>query len=227
MSQSRVYFVTGTDTDAGKTFATCTMLAAAREAGYTTAAVKPVAAGGIHTQQGLQNEDALALSEHCSPELAVETINPLCFKPAIAPHIAAQLINKNVSISELAGYCQQVMNLGEDLVLIEGAGGWLVPVNDRETLAELPAALDIPVILVVSMRLGCLNHAMLTVESIKASGVELAGWIANRTSAAMDYYQENLETLKRQIPAPLIAELPWSTVHEAAKHIDLNHLQLP
>jgi dethiobiotin synthetase len=210
------FFITGTDTDAGKTFAACSILTAARQEGLTTAAVKPVAAGVIDTPQGKMNEDVLQLSQYCSLSLPSEIMNPACFDEPIAPHIAANRTGRRLFAGDLAMACQQVLAIGADLTLIEGAGGWKVPLNDSETMADIARYLALPVIMVVGMRLGCLNHALLTAQAIEADGLKLAGWIANQTTCRMDYYQENLETLKRLLSAPLLAEIPQSTTPEAA-----------
>lgn len=209
MSDNAVYFVTGTDTDAGKTLVSCALLAAAGKVGLDTAAAKPVAAGGINTERGVQNEDALLLSGYCQPPLSVEEINPLCFQDPVAPHLAAQKTGEILSAEILAEHCRTVISRKADLTVIEGAGGWLVPLNDHETLADLPGLLGVPVILVVGMRLGCLSHALLTVESIQARGVTLAGWVANCIDPAMSLYKENLASLCSRIPAPLLGEIPW------------------
>ena len=210
------FFITGTDTDAGKTFAACSILAAAGQQGLTTAAIKPVAAGVIDTPQGRMNEDVLQLSQYCSSSLPSEVMNPVCFDQPIAPHIAAEKAGRRLFAGELAMACQQVLATGADLTLIEGAGGWKVPLNDSETMADIARYLALPVILVVGMRLGCLNHALLTVQAIEADGLKLAGWMANQTACRMDFYQENLETLKRLLSIPLLAEIPSSSSPEAA-----------
>lgn len=218
-------FVTGTDTDAGKTLAACGLLAAARSRGLSTAAVKPVAAGVTDTPSGRCNEDALALMHQCSPALTLRDINPVCFDDPVAPHIAAHRAGVALTARGLAAHCQAVLARKADFTVIEGAGGWLVPVNDTETLADLAARLGVPVILVVGMRLGCLNHALLTAGAIRDRGLVLAGWIANRLDNDMPVYRENLEALENRLPAPLVGEIPRldsPSAEKAAACLDLD-----
>lgn len=202
---TRTYFVTGTDTEVGKTAVSCALLEAARRAGRSTAAVKPVAAGC--DSEG-RNEDALALQQSISMSLPYAQINPVALQPAIAPHIAAEQVGRRLQADRLAGLCRGVMGLGADLVLIEGAGGWRVPLGPRETFADIAINLQVDVILVVAMRLGCINHALLTAEAISRDGLRLAGWVANQPGPEMSCHRENLDTLRRWLPAPLLGELP-------------------
>lgn len=202
---TRTYFVTGTDTEVGKTAVSCALLEAARRAGRSTAAVKPVAAGC--DSEG-RNEDALALQQSISMSLPYAQINPVALQPAIAPHIAAEQAGRRLQADRLAGLCRGVMGLGADLVLIEGAGGWRVPLGPRETFADIAINLQVDVILVVAMRLGCINHALLTAEAISRDGLRLAGWVANQPGPEMSCHRENLDTLCRWLPAPLLGELP-------------------
>jgi len=217
---SRTFFVTGTDTEVGKTAVTCALLEAAAARGLQTAAVKPVAAG---CDGRGHNEDALALQAHMTLELDYAQVNPVALEPPIAPHIAAARAGRNIQAARLAGLCRGVMNAGADLVLIEGAGGWRVPISPRETLADLAAELRAGVILVVGMRLGCINHALLTAEAILRDGLPLVGWVANQPGERMDCHEENVQTLQRLLPAPCLGELPhlrpWSA-REAARHLD-------
>ncbi|MEH6493668.1 dethiobiotin synthase [Halopseudomonas sp.] len=205
---SKRYFVTGTDTEIGKTTIAAALLHAARVGGLSTAAVKPVAAGCERTSEGLRNEDALALQAECSPALAYELINPVTLEAAIAPHIAAQEEGAALTLEILAGACLQVFDRERDLTLVEGAGGWRVPLNDDELLSDLAVELKLPVVLVVGMRLGCINHALLTCQAIAADGLQLVGWVANHVDPDMSRPDENLETLKRLIKAPLLGRVP-------------------
>lgn len=218
----KTYFVTGTDTDAGKTFSSCALLHAANNLGFKTLAHKPVAAGCEQTEAGLRNSDAVSLMAAMSEFEEYEMVNPIALEPAIAPHIAAQEAGSQLSVSRSAGFARGIMMARADLLLIEGAGGWRVPLNSRETLADLAKNLKQPVILVVGMKLGCINHALLTAEAIKADGLEIAGWIANKIDPDMNRYQENLATLAQLIQAPLLAEIPYmenSDWKAAADHI--------
>lgn len=202
---TRTYFVTGTDTEVGKTAVSCALLEAAKRAGHRTAAVKPVAAG---CDSHGRNEDALALQQSMSMQLPYAQVNPVALQPAIAPHIAALQAGRRLQADRLAGLCRGVMGLGADLVLVEGAGGWRVPLGPRETFADIAINLQVEVILVVAMRLGCINHALLTAEAIERDGLRLAGWVANQPGPEMICHRENLDTLRRWLPAPLLGELP-------------------
>ena len=209
---SKSWFVTGTDTGVGKTAVSCALLAAARRAGLRTAAIKPVAAG---CDEANHNDDALQLMEWMTESLDYEQVNPVALRAAIAPHIAAQREGRSLQASRLAGLCRGVMLGGAQFVLIEGAGGWRVPINGRETLADLAIQLQVGVILVVGMRLGCINHALLSAEAIARDGLQLAGWVANQPGEVMPCYGENLETLQRLLPAPLLGEIPAMSPFDA------------
>ncbi|MFT6916702.1 MAG: dethiobiotin synthetase [Motiliproteus sp.] len=225
------YFITGTDTDAGKTLATAALLQAARQRGLRCFGLKPIAAGVETSAAGVGNGDALLLMAHSSVKLSYAQSNPVLLADPIAPHLAAQREGKNIRVDRLAGYCRGALLTPADLVLVEGAGGWRVPLNHRETLADLAKELKLPVILVVGMRLGCLNHALLTAEAIAADGLPLAGWVANQIDPQMRCYQENLDTLKSRLRAPLLAEiphLPGASIEDAAHCFEqsLDHLLL-
>lgn len=206
---SKVYFVTGTDTEIGKTTMSAGLLHKARMSGLSTAAAKPVAAGCERSRNGLRNEDALALQAQCEPAIDYALINPIALEAAIAPHIAAQEEGVPLSCESLAEGCRRVFALDRDLTLVEGAGGWRVPLNDTQTLADLAGTLRLPVIMVVGMRLGCINHALLTAEAIAADGLQLAGWIANRVDPDMSRPDENFATLRQLIKAPCLGLVPW------------------
>ena len=208
MAQHR-FFIAGTDTDVGKTLVAAGLLDAANKRGLSTVAQKPVAAGCHRTAEGLRNDDALLLQQTMSLKLPYEQVNPVAFEPAIAPHIAAEQAGKRLLVSQLVGYCRGVLMRRADLTIIEGAGGWRVPLNRAETLAGLARELDLPVILVVGMKLGCINHALLTVEAIARDGLPLAGWVANQLNSDMPCYQENVLSLKSLIRAPCLGEIPF------------------
>lgn len=201
-------FITGTDTDVGKTVVACGFLAAANQQGLRTAAIKPVAAGCEVTEQGMTNSDALQLQAAASHKLSYQQINPVALEPAIAPHIAAAEACVRLSASRLVGYCRGVSLLPVDMVIIEGAGGWRVPINSRETLADVAQELECAVIVVVGMRLGCLNHALLTMEAIRRDGLQIAGWVANILDTEMPRLQENIDTLKQSINEPCLGIVP-------------------
>ncbi|TBV04480.1 dethiobiotin synthase [Stutzerimonas kirkiae] len=204
------FFVTGTDTDAGKTSIACALLHKARHAGLTTAAVKPVASGCTRTAAGLRNADALALQAECSLALPYARLNPFAFAPAIAPHLAAEEAGVRLDSAGLAAAVRPVLALGADFTLVEGAGGWRVPLNADEDLSDLAIALGLPVILVVGVRLGCINHALLSAEAILADDLQLAGWVANVSDPDTARLERNIETLVARLPAPCLGRVPWS-----------------
>ncbi len=204
------YFVTGTDTDIGKTFVATALLAAARQQGLSTLGLKPIAAGCRETPDGLRNDDALALLavSTLSP-LSYQEVNPVALPAACSPHIAAREAGRRITIMQLAGYCRGGLSRRADLTLVEGAGGWRVPLNDRELLSALPKELGLPVILVIGMRLGCINAALLTAEALIRDGLRLAGWVANVLDPEMAYLDDNLQYLAQRLPAPCLGRLPW------------------
>ena len=207
----KTFFIAGTDTDIGKTLVAAGLLVAAKKQGLTTAALKPVAAGCEKTEFGLRNADALLLQSVITEPLTYEQVNPIALTAAIAPHIAAQQEKRLLSADRLAGFCRGSLNQA-DFTLVEGAGGWRVPLNPQETLADMVKILRLPVILVVGMRLGCINHALLTVEAIRNDGLPLAGWVANVIDADMPVLQENIHSLAARIPAPCLGVVPWLEV---------------
>lgn len=199
----QIFFIAGTDTDAGKTFVACQLLRAAQQRGLRTLGLKPLAAGAENTAQGLRNNDALLLQQASTVQLPYAAINPFCFVEAIAPHIAAEKNHIRLNANDIAqGIRHTLDNTAFDYALIEGAGGWRVPLNEQETLADVVKLLNVPVILVVGMKLGCINHALLTAEAIKADGVTLHSWIANDLGKPMPFLAENIEALEQHLGCP-------------------------
>ncbi len=219
------FFITGTDTDAGKTICTSALLYKAQQAGLTTLGLKPVAAGCEDHGEGLQNSDALMHMQYSTEKLPYMQVNPIALEEPIAPHIAAQHIQKPLSAQRTVGLLRGVLMINKaNFICIEGAGGWRVPLNLNETFADIAKELQTPVILVVGMKLGCINHALLTYEAIKRDGLELAGWIANRVEPDMLAHDENLETLQAMIKAPFLGEVPHlkeMSIEKAAEYIQL------
>lgn len=199
-------FVTGTDTSIGKTYIACALLRQLRAAGHTACGYKPVASGCEQTRQGLRNDDALALQRASASKLPYEQINPYAFEPAIAPHLAAKAAAQRIKTTVL-DEAHVRLAVAHDVVVIEGAGGWLVPLNDDISFAGWVAQHDWPVLLVVGMRLGCINHALLSAESIQRR-TRLLGWVANVLPPEMPELQGNIETLQRRISAPLLGVMP-------------------
>lgn len=201
---SSAYFLTGTDTEIGKTFITCALLYRAGQDGLKAAGLKPVAAG---TDAAGLNDDVEAIRTASNIELPREVINPYCFKPAIAPHIAAAEAGTRIEFGPIKASCNEARQRA-DLVIVEGVGGFCVPLGVNQSAADLAVELGLPVILVVGMRLGCINHALLTAEAISARGLKLAGWVANRIDPAMSRFEENLATLQVLLQAPLLGVVP-------------------
>lgn len=221
------YFIAGTDTEIGKTTIAAGLLHAAAKAGLSTLGAKPVASGCERTAEGLRNEDALALLGQSSLRLPYAAINPYAFEPAIAPHLAAQEAGVALTVQALAQPMREVLAHPAQFTLIEGAGGWRVPLAGGEYLSGLAVALELPVILVVGVRLGCINHALLTAEAIAADGLVLAGWVANVVDAQTSRLEENLATLCERLPAPCLGRvprLPAATPDQVAAYLDLSKL---
>ncbi|MFP6851527.1 MAG: dethiobiotin synthase [Pseudomonas sp.] len=205
---STAFFVTGTDTEIGKTTVAAGLLHAARMAGLSTAAAKPVASGCVLTADGLRNDDALTLLGECTLALRYEEVNPLAFEPAIAPHLAAREAGVLLDVASLHGAVQGILDKQADFTLVEGAGGWRVPLAGQASLSDLAIALKLPVILVVGVRLGCINQALLTAEAIVRDGLPLAGWVANLVDPHTSRLEDNLATLTERLPAPCLGYLP-------------------
>lgn len=209
MKTPQTFFITGTDTDVGKTAVAAGLLHWAKLQNLSTAACKPIAAGCEETAGGLRNNDALLLHEQCTKALNYKTVNPIAMVDAIAPHIAASKANIHLSVESLHKSVQKVLDLKADVTLIEGAGGWQVPLNKSETMADLAVAIKAPVILVVGLRLGCINHALLTANAIVQSGLPLAGWVANLVDPNFSCVDENIEAIQARIDVSCFGSIPF------------------
>lgn len=203
-------FIAGTDTGVGKTWVAVRLLRALSAAGSRAAGMKPVAAGAEMTPSGLRNADALALMEAASVELPYEMVNPHCFARATSPHLAAATAGKVVDIDIVRRAYRQIQALS-DVIVVEGAGGWLAPIGSPAsdgtagpTMQDVALALRLPVVLVVGLRLGCINHALLTAAAVRRSGLELAGWIANPVDSTFPDGDEYVESLRLRLPGPLL-----------------------
>ena len=205
------YFVTGTDTDVGKTYIASALVRYFVQQGQTAVGMKPIAAGCEKINGELRNADVSALLEASNIVARLEDVNPYTFEPAIAPHIAAEQVGATVSLNKIK-HAFDALQSQADVVIVEGAGGFRVPINRQETMADLAVKLNLPIILVVGIRLGCINHALMTAGSIKAAGLNLVGWVANRIDPNMPALEENVETLKAMIKAPCIADVAWNAV---------------
>lgn len=196
------YFITGTDTGVGKTVVAAALTRALVAAGRRVAVMKPVASGAEPVAQGARNADALELIAAANVSAPYEWVNPYCFLPAIAPHIAAHEAGVAIDLGVIRGR-YDALAARADQVIVEGAGGWLAPLSADLGMADLAATLEVPVILVVGLRLGCLNHALLSRESIRAHGAGFAGWVANSVDPAMERRPQNLATLVSHLGEPL------------------------
>ena len=201
---SQAYFLTGTDTEIGKTFITCALLHHATRRGLRAVGIKPVAAG---TDAAGTNEDVENIRAASNVALPREIINPYCFSAAIAPHLAAAEANIAIDFVRIIAACAAARQQS-DLLIVEGAGGFRVPLGVDRDSADLAVALGLPVILVVGLRLGCINHALLTAEAIAARGLTLAGWVANRIDPQMARVDDNIAALHERLGAPLIGSVP-------------------
>jgi dethiobiotin synthetase len=205
----RGLFITGTDTGCGKTEITLGLMQALQQRGESVLGMKPVASGAKETGDGLRNEDALRIQAQCSSDLPYDWVNPFAYAPPIAPHLAAKAAAHPIDPSLIDSRYQQLKGMAER-VLVEGVGGWNVPLDSqRTTLADLAVRLELPVILVVGLRLGCINHALLTEAAIRQSGVRLLGWVANQVEPGMASLEGNLQTLREWLPAPCFGVVPW------------------
>jgi dethiobiotin synthetase len=208
MKEPSGFFVTGTDTGVGKTLAAAALTRALVARGLRVAVMKPVASGSDPTPRGPRNSDALALMAAANVTAPYEVVNPYCFLPAISPHIAASEAHVAIDLAVLRARFDSLA-AASDCVIVEGAGGWLAPISNTATMADLAATLALPVLLVVGLRLGCLNHALLTRESLASRGAAFAGWIANAVDPQFDRAAENLATLSARLGEPPLACIPF------------------
>ncbi|MGR5131870.1 dethiobiotin synthase [Vibrio alfacsensis] len=220
------FFIAGTDTDVGKTVASKAILHALAEKGLNTIGYKPVASGSDKTEQGLRNSDALHLQKAATLDTAYDDVNPYALELPASPHIAAKhenvVIEYQVLSEKLAQHKAQ-----SDIVLVEGAGGWRVPVSDTDSLSTWVQQEQLPVVLVVGIKLGCLSHALLTAEVIKADGLNLVGWVANRVNPGTEHYAEIIDMLEERLDAPKLGEIPYipsAKRKELGKYINIEPL---
>jgi dethiobiotin synthetase len=204
------FFVTGTDTEAGKTHVTSLLLKLLAQHKQKAIGFKPIAAGSELAFDQLVNTDALILMESATVSAKYDVINPFTFAPPIAPHIAAEKVGVTITIDKLSAGYKTIKQQGAEYIITEGAGGWALPINKTDYLYQWVQRENIPVILVVGMKLGCLNHALLTAEHMQKIGVNCVGWIANQIDPNMDEYKANLATLKERLPFPILAISPYS-----------------
>ena len=201
------YFITGTDTNVGKTLISCALLEAFALSGKSVVGMKPVAAGCEASAQGLQCEDVTLLQASSTMHAPQAWVNPYALHAPVAPHLAAVQDGVLLELEVMVSAYQQLRRIAE-VVIVEGVGGWMVPFNDHQTSANLAQQLNLPVILVVGMRLGCLNHALLTAQAIQAAGLQLHGWVANQIDPEMALFDENVQSLSARLAAPLLGVVP-------------------
>jgi dethiobiotin synthetase len=203
------YFIIGTDTNVGKTYVASALVEYFVQRGFQAIGMKPIASGCQRNRRGeLINQDVQALINASNVSVPLNLINPYRFEPAIAPHIAATQAGVFIDLHEIMQAYAQLTTLAE-AVVVEGAGGFFVPLNETQTLADLAVQLNIPIILVVGMRLGCINHALLTVEAIQSRGLCLTGWVANQIDPSFEMFEENLASLKKRIVGPCLSVVRW------------------
>lgn len=212
---SKGFFIVGTDTKVGKTTVAIDLLKYLKERSFKTAALKPIASGCRQTLRGLRNQDALKLQKFSTLKIRYKDVNPFAFKEAIAPHLAASKLKMDLTVKKIVKACRPILKLQKDYVIIEGAGGVLVPVNEQETMLDLAKKLQFPLILVVGLRLGCLNHALLTLQAIQKEQIKIAGWVGFPLKPRMQYLKENVNSLIKILNVPYLGLYPnclWSAL---------------
>ena len=197
--KKEIYFVTGTDTDCGKTYCTLQLIEELKAAGQSVICIKPVSSGCITTPDGLRNDDALQLQQASSIALPYELMNPFAFKEPVSPHIGAALAGVDLTVATIIEHLQPALHTACDTILIEGAGGLMTPLNDHELMIDLIKALGVPVIFVTLMKLGCLNHTLLSFEALKSRQILIQHWIPNLIDPNMAYLTENMAYLRLQL----------------------------
>ncbi|PWC16226.1 dethiobiotin synthase [Brenneria roseae subsp. roseae] len=220
------WFVAGTDTEVGKTIASCALLQAANHAGYRTAGYKPVASGCDITPDGVRNGDALAIQANSSVALDYQAVNPMAFIEPTSPHIISAEEQRPIHLTVLSEGLR-MLETQADWLLVEGAGGWFTPLSARETFADWVCQEQLPIILVVGIKLGCINHALLTAGAIAQSGLTLSGWIANDIAPPGKRHQEYLSSLQQRLSAPMLGEIPHLAEPQRqplGQYIDLTRL---
>ncbi|MEQ4923773.1 dethiobiotin synthase [Proteus hauseri] len=224
---TKTWFLTGTDTEVGKTVVSSALLQCAAKQGYKTAGYKPVASGSEWLADGLRNSDALTLQQHSTVALDYQQVNPYCFEAATSPHIVSQKMHQPIDFDFISNGLSQLQQQA-DWVLVEGAGGWFTPLSDEKFFADWVIAENLAVILTVGIKLGCINHALLTQQAIIQSGLTLAGWVANEVEPAGQYQTDYLATLQRHLHAPLLGKIPYLNSvkeHDFTPYLNLSALK--
>jgi len=198
------YFITGTDTEVGKTVIACELMRRLKAQGHCVVGFKPIASGAVETVDGLRNEDALILQAESSMSLPYEWINPYCFGAPVAPHLAAEEVGEPIRIEVIEYAYSQIAEAGATAIVVEGAGGWLVPINETQMMSDIADQLNLQVVLVVGIRLGCINHGLLTANHLQLLEEDYMGWVANHLSDNMLMARENVEALAERIGDPMM-----------------------
>ncbi|ELR67623.1 Dethiobiotin synthetase [Photobacterium marinum] len=225
---TNAFFIAGTDTEVGKTVASRAILHAAGSANIKMAGYKPVASGSAPTPEGMRNSDALYIQDASVVELNYNEVNPYAFEAAVSPHLAAEQENRVIDFNVLTEGLEH-LKAKSDVVLVEGAGGWRVPVSRNDFLSSWVKQEKLPVVLVVGVKLGCLSHAILTAEAIKNDGLEMVGWVANRINPGLENYAEIIRMLEENLPGKKLGEIPYMPgikKRDLSKYIDLSPLGL-
>ncbi|MBT7952386.1 MAG: dethiobiotin synthase [Gammaproteobacteria bacterium] len=210
------YFISGTDTEIGKTLITLGLMMALKNVGMKVGGMKPVASGCSRTKEGLRNEDAIQIQTYCDTSNSYDLINPYAFEPPVAPHIAAREAKVLIDLEKIK-ICYEQISSSVDAMVVEGVGGWKVPLGHRQSLPDLVSVLELPVILVVGLKLGCINHAILTSEAIRKDGLLLKGWVANEVESDYSTVDASVEYLSANISAPLLGHIPFAKTPDPAK----------
>lgn len=216
------YFITGTDTEIGKTHVSVELIKELANQGLRVSGLKPIASGCEQTANGLRNSDALQLQAAANVDLEYKHINRYSFEPAVAPHIIAKQLGQEIDLSLIKKDVETALAIS-DLTVVEGAGGWMVPLNKEETVADLAQLLDLPVILVVGIRLGCINHALMSLAEISHAEVPIKGWVANFCTANTELAQEQVFAIKNRTEYPLLAEIKFDPFHKSHNKWELTY----
>lgn len=217
---SQGFFVTGTDTEIGKTFITCALINLAVQKGYKVAGMKPIASGCEQTKDGLRNDDAIKIIEEMNTEFEYKRVNQYSFIPPVSPHFAARAVNKTIDIAKIKqNYL--LIKKQTDMVFVEGVGGWEVPLGEDIRVADLASTLDLPVVMVVGLKLGCINHALLTAKAIENKGLKIVAVIATEVEKGYEFLEQTIKTLEKQLEIT-VQHVPWLETPNAdiaAKHL--------
>jgi dethiobiotin synthetase len=226
MQTKKGFFILGTDTNVGKTTIAVNLLSFLKSNGYSTLGLKPIATGALLTENGLRNSDAIHLQKTATIPIPYEQVNPFCFLAPIAPHIAAAQQSRRLSVNKIMALCELTLNLKADYYVIEGLGGAAVPLNEKETMLDLIQELALPVILIVGLRLGCLNHALLSYEVLKKRNIPVVACICNQIDPDMLFYEENALYLKQAMKVPFFSFVHYQNLNTLDSGVSIDWTNL-